>query len=67
MEKLTYKCSYDSDFGKRVFEMKKWNKYVMDNLGIDNLKMFEEYYEEREHRNDSIIKEGGVPPGNIFE
>ncbi len=67
MEKLTYKFRYDSDFGKRVFEMKKWNKYVMDNLGIDNIKIFEKYYEERELRNDSIVKAGGVPPDSIFE
>ncbi|MBN2890897.1 MAG: carboxypeptidase-like regulatory domain-containing protein [Bacteroidales bacterium] len=67
MGKLTYKFSYDSDFGKRVIEMTKWNKYVVDNLGIDNIKMFEEYYEERELRNDSILKAGGVPPKNIFE
>ncbi len=67
MEILTYKYMYDVDFGKKVSEMNKWNKYVIENLQIDNVKIFEDYYQKRQERNDSIIKAGGIPPGNIFE
>lgn len=67
MDRLTYKYVYDVDFGKRSGEMWKWNKYVIENLEIDNIKMFEDYYLERQVRNDSIIKAGGTPPDNIFE
>lgn len=67
MEILTYRYMYDVDFGKKVSEMNKWNKYVIENLQIDNVKIFEDYYQKRQERNDSIIKAGGIPPDNIFE
>lgn len=67
MEILTYRYMYDVDFGKKVSEMNKWNKYVIENLHIDNVKIFEDYYQKRQERNDSIVKAGGIPPDNIFE
>jgi len=64
---LAYEFQFEVDFGKKEKELKKWNQYVYENLGFDNIKLFEEYYAKRDAKNDSIIKAGGTPPLNKFE
>lgn len=66
-EVLSYDFLTETDYGANKDRMKEWNQYIIDNLGIDNISMFEEYYEKRRIRNDSIIKSGGTVPLNEFE
>jgi hypothetical protein len=66
-EVLSFNFLTETDYGANKDRMKQWNQYIIDNLGIDNVKMFEEYYEKRRIRNDSIIKNGGTVPLNEFE
>lgn len=58
---------YDVSYGKNNEKLNVWNDYVQEKLGINSIELFTDYYRRREIRNDSIIKNGGVPPDNRFE
>ena len=64
---ISSKYIFEVSYGKDTAKLAEWNKYVFDNLGIDNVAMFREYYAKRKIRNDSIIKSGGTIPHNLFE
>lgn len=40
MDKITWKYINEVEVGKNEKQLKKWNQYIIDNLGIDNIKMF---------------------------
>lgn len=39
MNKITKQFVVETDRGRDDKSLKKWNKYVLENLGIDNLKL----------------------------
>ena len=43
IKELTKKYIEEVQMGKNTVEFEKWNKYVLDNLGIDNLKLINYY------------------------
>ncbi|MDD4236562.1 MAG: carboxypeptidase-like regulatory domain-containing protein [Bacteroidales bacterium] len=66
-EVLSYKFLYETDYGANQDKMEEWNKYVIDNLGIDNLALFNDYYKKREMYKDSLENLGLPVPFNYFE
>lgn len=42
MKKLTAKYQEDVKYGKNRKALLKWNEFVQSNLGIDNLKIFQD-------------------------
>ncbi|MEI6124867.1 MAG: carboxypeptidase-like regulatory domain-containing protein [Bacteroidota bacterium] len=47
MDKITWKYTNEVEVGKNEKMMKKWNQYVIDNLSIDNIKMFGIDYKQK--------------------
>jgi hypothetical protein len=42
MDKITWKYINEVEAGKNEKLMLKWNQYIIENLSIDNIKMFGE-------------------------
>lgn len=53
MKVVTQKYLAEVNLGKDQSSMKKWNKYIIDNLGIDNLKIFEELNSQKQKTYES--------------